>query len=255
MNVTRRDFSKSAFAGFPALGAAGFLLDRRGDPASSDRSRRRAAAKYRNETSRNRFAQCGRFPLRVQGCCVGAGKLAGTTSIPNRVSFMYADETGTAMPEEIDPAVADDLVSAAMGLLSLTPGKKVLCTKRQLRDCMLRLAQEAYAMGYLSEEKMYLGSRTLRDATERPAWMDIRLDDPEELIKHKIRLRPIAVRSLLGAGYRCLGDLCWVSEYELRRLFYIGRTTMRQLRIIIRQFQNRSGMPSHMEPDGAENLR
>ena len=169
--------------------------------------------------------------------------LAGTISIPNGVSFLYADETGTAMPEEIDPAVADDLVSDAMGLLPLTPGKKVLCTKQQLRDCMLRLAQDAYAMGYLSEEKMYLASRTLRDAIERPTWMDIRMDDREELAKHKIRLRPVAVRSLLGAGYHCLGDLCWVSEYELRKLFYIGRTTTRQLRIIIRQLQTRSGMP------------
>ena len=51
------------------------------------------------------------------------------------------------MPEVIDPAVANDLVSEAMGLLPLTPGKKVLCTKRQLRDCMLTLAQEAYAIG------------------------------------------------------------------------------------------------------------
>jgi hypothetical protein len=160
--------------------------------------------------------------------------------MPNRVSFLYADETGSGMSEEIDPALANDLVSEAMSLLPLAPGKKVLCTKRQLRDCMLRLAQEAYAMGYLSEEKMYLGSRTLRDLTERPAWMDIRLDDPEELAKHQIRLRPIVLRSLLNAGYRCLGDLRWVSEHELRKLFYIGRTTTRQLRIIIRQFQSRS---------------
>lgn len=144
------------------------------------------------------------------------------------------------MPEEIDPAVADDLVRDAMGFLLLTPGKKVLCTKRQLRDCMLRLAQEAYAMGYLSEEKMYLGSRTLRNLTERPAWMDIRLDDRGELAKHKIRLRPIVVRSLLDAGYRFLGDLCWVSEYELRKLSYIGRTTTRQIRIAIRQLQAQS---------------
>jgi hypothetical protein len=63
------------------------------------------------------------------------------------VSFLYADETGAVMPEVIDPAVANDLVSEAMGLLPLTPGKKVLCTKRQLRDCMLTLAQEAYAIG------------------------------------------------------------------------------------------------------------
>ena len=151
------------------------------------------------------------------------------------------------MPEEIDPGVANDLVRDAMGLLPLTPGTKVLCTKRLLRDCMLRLAKEAYAMGYLSEVRMYLSSRTLQDLTERPAWMDIRLDDRQELAKHKIRLRPIVVRSLLGAGYRCLGDLRWVSEHDLRRLFYIGRTTTRLLRTVIRQFESR--------PDLTQSLR
>ena len=57
---------------------------------------------------------------------------------PHRMSFLYADETGSGMSEEIDPALAHDLVNEAMGLLPLTPGKKVLCTKRRLRDCMLR---------------------------------------------------------------------------------------------------------------------
>lgn len=85
-----------------------------------------------------------------------------------------------------------------------------------------------------------MASPTLRNVTMRPAWMDIQLNDAQELAKHNLRLRPIVVRSLLGAGYRCLGDLCWVSEYELRKLFYIGRTTTRQIRILIRQLQARS---------------
>lgn len=62
----------------------------------------------------------------------------------------------------------------------------------------------------------------------------------KNLAKHKIKLRPIVVRSLLGVGYRCLGDLRWVSEDELRKLFYIGRTTTRLLRTAIRQFETRS---------------
>lgn len=40
------------------------------------------------------------------------------------------------MPEELDPAVAEVLVSGAIGYLPLPHGNKVLCTKRQLRECM-----------------------------------------------------------------------------------------------------------------------
>src|SRR5437870_3562263 len=109
------------------------------------------------------------------------------------------------MPEELDSAVAQDLVRSAMGFLPLTRGNKVLCTKRQMQECMLRLAQEAYAMGYLSDQKEHSSG-----VAERPAWMDIRLDDPQDLVKHDVRLRPIVVKSLIGAGYRRLGDLCWV---------------------------------------------
>jgi hypothetical protein len=136
------------------------------------------------------------------------------------------------MPEELDPAVAEVLVGGAMGFLPLTHGKKVLCTKRQLQECMLRLAQEAYATGFLlgQKEQFYLPG-----PGQRLAWMDIHLDDPQELAKHNIRLRPIVLKSLADAGYRCLGDLCWVPDHELRKLFYIGRITTRQIRNIIRQ--------------------
>jgi hypothetical protein len=141
------------------------------------------------------------------------------------------------MSEELDPAVAEVLVGGAMGFLPLTQGNKVLCTKRQLQECMLRLAQEAYATGFLSglKEQFYLPG-----PGQRPAWMDIHLDDPQDLAKHNIRLRPIVLRSLAGAGYCCLGDLCWVPDHELRKLFYVGRITTRQIRNIIRQFQTGS---------------
>jgi hypothetical protein len=121
--------------------------------------------------------------------------------------------------------------------MPLTHGNKVLCTKRQLQECMLRLAQEAYATGFLSgqKEQFYLPG-----TGQRPAWMDIHLDDPQDLAKHNIRLRPIVLRSLADAGYRCLGDLCWVPDHELRKLFYVGRITTRQIRNIIRQFQTGS---------------
>ena len=101
---------------------------------------------------------------------------------------------------------------------------------------MLRLAQEAYAAGFLSGQKEQF---CLLGPAQRPAWMDIRLDDPHELAKYNTRLRPIVLRSLIGAGYRCLGDLCWVPDHELRKLYYIGRITTRQIGGIIRQFQTR----------------
>jgi hypothetical protein len=143
------------------------------------------------------------------------------------------------MPEELDPAVATELVRGAMGFLPLTPGNKVLCTKRQLQECMLRLAHEAHAAGFLSGQKEQFD---LCGPGDHATWMEIRLDDPnpKHLAKHGIRLRPIVLRSLIGAGYRCLGDLCWVPDHEMRKLFYVGRVTTREIRRIIRQFQTRS---------------
>jgi hypothetical protein len=146
------------------------------------------------------------------------------------------------MPEGIDPAVAESLVSGAIGFLLLTPGKKVLCTKRQLRECLLALAQEAYAMGFLSGQKQRFGS---------PAWTEIPLE-PEALAKHGLRIRPVVLRSLLAAGYRSLGDLGWVSDFELRKLFYIGRKTTRQIRTAIRQLQARAMERTHPQDGGGE---
>ena len=141
------------------------------------------------------------------------------------------------MLEELDPDVAQDLVDLALASLPLTRGNQVLCTRRQLRECMLGLAQEAYASGFVLGEKQQFDS--LANA-QRPAWMDIALDDPQDLAKHNIHLRPVVLRSLTGAGYRRLGDLCWVPDHELRKLFYVGRITIREIRRMIRQFQTSS---------------
>ena len=127
----------------------------------------------------------------------------------------------------------------AIGVLPLPAGNTVLCTKRQLRECMLHLAQEAYAAGFLLGQKEQFDLLGTGQG-QRPAWMDIRLDDPQALAKHDIRLRPIVLRSLAAAGYCCLGDLCWVPDHELRKLFYVGRITIRQIRDVIRKVQTRS---------------
>lgn len=145
------------------------------------------------------------------------------------------------MFEEIDPAVAEDLVDMALSSLPPTRGNQVLCTKRQMRECMLRLAQEAYSTGFLLGQKEQFD---LLGPGQRPAWMDIRLDDPQDLAKHEIRLRPVVLRSLIGAGYCCLGDLVWVPDHKLRKLFYVGRITIREIRNIIREFRTGSRVSS-----------
>jgi hypothetical protein len=124
--------------------------------------------------------------------------------------------------------------------LALTPSKKVLCTKRQLSECLVALAHEAYALGFLSDQTEQFESLVATGAAERPAWMDLPLDAPETFVKHGLRLRPVVVRSLADAGDRTLGDLCWVSEYELRKLFYLGRITAREIRTVIRNLQART---------------
>jgi hypothetical protein len=63
--------------------------------------------------------------------------------------------------------------------------------------------------------------------------MDIRLDDAANLAKHRLRLRPIVLKSLRGAGYQRLGDLRWVPLQQLIGLFYIGRKTAKQIRATV----------------------
>jgi hypothetical protein len=67
--------------------------------------------------------------------------------------------------------------------------------------------------------------------------MDIRLDDAATLARHQLRLRPIVLTSLLGAGYQCLGDLRWVPGPQLTRLFYVGLKTVRQIRDVVERLE------------------
>jgi hypothetical protein len=143
------------------------------------------------------------------------------------------------MPEQLDPAVAENLANGAMRYLPLTPGNKILGTKRQLQECLVALAQEAYAMGFLSGQKEHFSLLVFSGAAQRPAWMDIRLDNLSALASHGFRLRPAVLRSLIGAGYHQLGDLCWASDHELRKLFYVGRKTARHIRTVIWQLRAR----------------
>ena len=154
--------------------------------------------------------------------------------------MLYPDGRGAWAPQmygEIDPEMADRIAFSAMCTLNPPRGNKVLCTKHVLREAFLAVAREAYDMGFLAGQEDQFAELVRPGSPDRPAWMDIRLDDPTDLAKHHIRLQPVVLRSLLGAGYRCLGDLRWVSNRQLRDLHYVGIRTARKLRAIVLHFE------------------
>jgi hypothetical protein len=138
------------------------------------------------------------------------------------------------MPE-LDPNIADRLVSSAISRLRPTRGEKVVSTRGALKQAILATAQEAYEIGLLAGEKRRLGQRTRSGSAGRPAWMDTRLDDAEGLAAHKIRFKPVVLKSFLDAGYSCIGDLRWVPNRELMQFHYVGIKSAQQIRAILRR--------------------
>src|SRR5664279_1465221 len=110
-------------------------------------------------------------------------------------------------------------------------------TRQVLKQVFLAVAQEAYGIGMMVGQEMRLRESTRPGSADRPSWMDIRLDDAAALAPHRLRLRPIVLRSLLDAGYQCLGDLRWVPIQQLIRLFYIGRKTAKQIRATVERLE------------------
>jgi hypothetical protein len=153
------------------------------------------------------------------------------------ISWQHRSNTVFHMRRELDPKVADRLVFSAVAGLWPSRGKKILCTRRVLKQAFLAVAQEAYEIGFLAGQKMRLPDNTHIGRAARPPWMDIRLDDPAALATHRIRLKPVVLRSLLGAGHQCLGDLRWVSSRQLTDLFYIGRKTAQQIRAALERLE------------------
>ena len=141
------------------------------------------------------------------------------------------------MPSELDPTIADSLVLTAVSSLWALPSEKIICTRRALKQAFLAVAQEAYGIGFLAGQEIRFHESTRLGSTDRPSWMDIRLDDSAALAKHRLRLRPIVLRSLLSAGYQCLGDLRWVPIQQLISLFYIGRKTAKQIRATVERLE------------------
>ena len=141
------------------------------------------------------------------------------------------------MQREIDPKIADNLVLNAVSSLWQLPGEKILCTRRALKQAFLAVAQEAHDIGFLAGQEIRFRESTRSGITVRPSWMDIRLDDQTAMAIHHLRLRPIVRRTLLDAGYQCLGDLRWVPIQELIRLFYVGRKTAYQIRDVVERLE------------------
>jgi hypothetical protein len=110
------------------------------------------------------------------------------------------------MSGKLDPKIAERLADSAIGRLNPGRGSKISCSRSALREMLLQAAQEAYEIGVIAGRKEQTEQLTDPD---RPGWMGIPLDDAESLAKHKVRFKPVVLKSLLGAGYRCLGDLRW----------------------------------------------
>jgi hypothetical protein len=118
-----------------------------------------------------------------------------------------------------------------------TPGNKILCTKGQLEQAILAALEEAHEIGFLAGLREQYAEITRPGLPDRPAWMDIRLDDPDELARNHIRFQPVVLRSLLGAGYCRLGDLRWVPSRELMILHYVSFKWAGKIRAVIRRFE------------------
>ena len=142
-----------------------------------------------------------------------------------------------SMPVGLDARLAERIGGTTMCMLRPTPGNKILCTKAALKPAILAAVDEAHEIGFLAGQKEQYAHITYPGSPDRPAWMDIRLDDPDDLASNNIRLQPVVLRSLLGAGYRCLGDLRWVPSRELMNLRYVGFKWAAQIRAVVRRFE------------------
>jgi hypothetical protein len=141
------------------------------------------------------------------------------------------------MPVRLDARLAGKIVDSAMSRLHSTPGNKILCTKEALKQAILAALSEAHEIGFLAGHKEQYAELTRPGSPDRPAWMDIRLDDPGDLARNHVRFKPVVLKSLVDAGYRCLGDLRWVTNRELTDLHYIGFKTARQILAVVHRFE------------------
>ena len=141
------------------------------------------------------------------------------------------------MSTELNSKMADRIVFSAIAGLWPSRGEMVVCARQALKQAFLAVAQEAFDIGLLAGQETRLRETTLPGSADRPAWMDIRLDDSSALAAYGIRLKPIVIKSLLKAGYQCIGDLRWAPCQQLTALFYVGRKTANQIRSLVERLE------------------
>jgi hypothetical protein len=73
----------------------------------------------------------------------------------------------------LDPKIADRFASSAMVSLWPSPGEKAICTRRELKEAFLAVAQEAYEVGFLARQEIRLYESVRPGSTDRRSWMDI----------------------------------------------------------------------------------
>jgi hypothetical protein len=143
------------------------------------------------------------------------------------------------MRKEIDPRIAENLITTAVSRVWATPSDRIVCTRRVLKEAIAAAIHHAYEIGFLAGKEADLGDSTRPGSADRPQWMDIRLEDKAAMATLQIRLRPIVLRSLHEAGYHYLGDLRWVSQDQLIQVFYIGKKTAKQILAAIQRFEDK----------------
>jgi hypothetical protein len=152
------------------------------------------------------------------------------------------------MSGKLDPKIAEPLADSAIGCINPERGTKIVCTRSTLQATILQAAQEAYEVGGLAGRKEQYEQLP---APDRPGWMEIPLDDAEALAEHKIRFKPVVLKSRLDSGYRHLGDLRWIPSRELTAFHYVSLKTAQQIRAVVRRFETLDNTESCLVRPGA----
>jgi hypothetical protein len=141
------------------------------------------------------------------------------------------------MRNQIDPRIAENIITTAISRVWSLPSDRIICTRRGLREAVAAAIQDAYVIGFLAGQEADLREVCRTGSPHRPPWMDIRLDDRAAMYALRLRLWPIMLRSFHNAGYHCLGDLRWVPLERLIQVFYVGRKTAKQIRAVIEMLE------------------
>ena len=147
------------------------------------------------------------------------------------------------MQKSLDANLAERIAEDALGSLYPVSRNKILCRRGDAKLAILEAIEEAYQIGFLAGRENLHAESCGSGSPDRLPWMDIPIDNPNELARLHSRLTPIVVNSLRGAGYRLLGDLRWVSERKLAQLKYIGPLTARKIVAAVRRCERAGNLP------------